>query len=47
MSEQGGTGKNIWRVHSFCHTAFTMTVEFLKKETGGFWKASCMTGNPH
>lgn len=31
----GGAGKNIWCVHSFCHPAFTMTVEFLKKETGG------------
>lgn len=31
----GGAGKNIWCVHRFCHTAFTMTAEFLKKETGG------------
>lgn len=47
MNEQGSVGKDIWSVHSFCHTALKMTVKFLKKEAGGFWKASPTAGNPH
>lgn len=45
----GGAGKNIWCVHSFCHTAFTMTGVFKEGNrwpgTSGFWKVCCVTVN--